>query len=86
MSFMRDIEASQLSPLDQLAFDYCMLSKLRQGHHAQLEPVTPSIDFCCRSLGVPEADEVVARRLNVTTVTVKIWREIGKRANGGCRR
>jgi hypothetical protein len=73
MSFMLRIDNTRLSPLDQLAFDYSLLS-------------SPSIDFCCRSLGVPEPDEVVARRLNVKVATVKNWREIGKRANGGYRR
>jgi len=69
--FMMEIEAAQRSPLDQLAFDYFTI---RSGQ--------PSLDFCRRTIGVPETDEVVARRLSVAISTVRGWREIGRRANG----
>ena len=69
---MMRIEAAQRSPLDQLALDYCYYAE-KSGH--------PSIDFCRRALGVPEADEKVARRLNVAVATVRSWRELGRRAS-----
>lgn len=71
MSFMLQIEATQRSPLDQLAMDYFYAERT----------VHPSIDFCRRALGVPEADEKVARRLSVAVSTVRGWREIGRRAS-----
>lgn len=70
-SFMMDIDAARRSPLDQLAVDYFTN---RSG--------LPSIDFCRRTLGVAETDEVVARRLSVAISTVRGWREIGRRARG----
>jgi hypothetical protein len=72
MSFMMQIEATQRPPLEQLAVDYYYAEK--SGH--------PSIDFCRRVLGVPEKDEVVARRLSVAVSTVRGWRELGRRARG----
>ena len=71
MSFMLRIEAAQRSPLDQLAIDYMTI---RSGK--------PSIDFCCRTLGVLENDDVIARRLGVAISTVRTWREVGRRMNG----
>jgi len=71
MSFMLKIEATQRSPLDQLALDYFYAE--RTAH--------PSIDFCRRVLGVPEADDKVARRLSVAVSTVRGWRELGRRAS-----
>ena len=74
MSFMMRIDAAQRPPLDALARDYYAL---RSGQ--------PSIDFCRRLLGVPEEDEIVARRLGVAVSTVRGWREIGRRARAwGC--
>jgi len=70
MSFMMQIEASQRSPLDQLAMDYLYAEKT--GH--------PSVDFCCKVYGVPEHDDVVAKRLSVAISTVRGWRELGRRA------
>jgi hypothetical protein len=75
MSFMMEIEAAQRRPLEQLAIDY---------FHAQRSG-TPSIDFCCKALGVPESDDVVARRLDVAVATVRGWREVGRRASPGTR-
>lgn len=63
MSFMMQIEATQRSPLDQLAVDY-----------PSKRPLQPSIDFCRRVAGVPEDDEKVARRLSVTVSMVRGWR------------
>ena len=74
MSFMKEIEAAQRSPLDQLAHDYFAT---RSG--------MPSLDFCCRTLGVEEPDDVVARRLSVAISTVRGWRDIGRRVGGRCR-
>ena len=75
MSFMLDIETHQPSPLDQLAIDY-FATRNR----------TPSIDFCRRAAGVPEADDAIARRLGVAISTVRGWRDIGFRARGlACR-
>ena len=71
MSFMMKIDAAQRSPLDQLAVDYFCAEK--SAH--------PSIDFCRRAFGVPEADEKVARRLSVAVSTVRGWRELGRRAS-----
>jgi hypothetical protein len=68
MSFMMRIEATQRAPLDQLAVDFAQRARL------------PSIDFCCRVFGVPESDDVVARRLSVAVSTVRGWREVGRRA------
>lgn len=68
-SFMMDIDAARRSPLDQLAVDYFAL---RSGF---------SIDFCRQTLGVPEVDAVIARRLGVGVSTVRRWREIGRRAS-----
>lgn len=76
MSFMLQIDAARRGPLDQLAIDYGTIVKAGPG---------ASIDFCCRVLGVTEADEVVARRLRVSVGVVRGWREIGRRAcSGGC--
>jgi hypothetical protein len=69
-SFMMEIDAAQRSPLDQLAVDYLTLRS------------TCSLDFCCRTVGVPENDDVVARRLGVGVTTVRRWREVGRRVNG----
>lgn len=69
---MMEIDAargSRYSPLDMLVVDYFMIL-----------PREPSIDFCRRAAGVPDADEVVARRLHVSISTVRGWREIGRRA------
>lgn len=74
MSFMKQIEAAQRSPLDQLAVDY--FYGHRSGH--------PSIEFCRRVFGVPEKDEIVARRLDVAISTVRGWRELGRRARWSC--
>jgi hypothetical protein len=72
MSFMMQIEAAQRPPLEQLAVDYFYSEKT----------VHPSIDFCRRTLGVPEDDEKIARRLAVAVSTVRRWRELGRRARG----
>jgi len=71
MSFMMQIEAAQRSPLDQLVVDYFYAEK--SSH--------PSLDFCRRTLGVPEEDEKIARRLSVAVSTVRGWRELGRRAS-----
>jgi len=72
---MMQIDAARRPPLDQLAADFLWI-----------KPDHPSIDFCCRVLGVSESDQVVARRLNVAVATVRGWREIGRRASRGhCR-
>lgn len=76
MSFMMQIEAAQRPPIDQLASDYWMIKALK---------ADPSIDFCRRVLGVPEADEAVARRLDVPVAVVRGWRDIGRRVSGACR-
>ncbi len=73
MSFMMEIDAAQRRPLDQLAVDYFYTQ--RSG--------TPSIDFCCKALGVPESDDIVARRLSVAVSTVRAWRDVGRRATLG---
>lgn len=70
-SFMMEIEVTQRSPLDQLAVDFFYSQK--SGH--------PSLDFCRRVFGVPEKDELVARRLSVAVSTVRGWRELGRRAD-----
>ena len=71
MSFMMRIDAAQRSPLDQLAVDY---------FHAE-KTAHPSIDFCRKVFGVPERDEVVAKRLSVAVSTVRGWRDVGRRAS-----
>lgn len=72
MSFMMEIDAARVTqPLDMLATEYAR----------QTSP-TPSIDFCCRVAGVPDADEAIARRLRVAVSIVRGWREIGRRAEG----
>jgi hypothetical protein len=71
MSFMMEIDAAQLSPLDQLVVDYFYAQKLE--HH-------PTLDFCRQVLGVPDKDEAVAQRLRVAISTVRGWRELGRRA------
>ena len=68
---MMRIDDARRSPLDQLAVDYF---SIRSG--------LPSLDFCRRADGVPESDEVVARRLGVAVSTVRKWREVGRRARG----
>jgi hypothetical protein len=74
MSFMMQIEAAtQRTPLDQLALDYFYAQ--RSGH--------PSLDFCRQSVGVPESDEAIARRLSVAVSTVRGWRDLGRRAGNG---
>jgi hypothetical protein len=72
MSFMLEIEAAQRPPLDQLVVDYWSIRATK---------ADPSVDFCRRVLGVPEPDEIVARRLDVSVVKVRGWREIGRRAS-----
>jgi hypothetical protein len=72
MSFMMEIDAAHAarhSPLDMLAADYL-----------KTRSMCPSIDFCRRAAGVPDADEAVARRLSVAISVVRGWREIGRRA------
>ena len=77
MSFMMRIEAAQRPPLEQLAVDF---------NNSNIRGRQPSLDFCRRVLGVPERDEVVAKRLAVPVALVRAWREIGRRAcPGGCR-
>jgi hypothetical protein len=61
--------AAQHSPLDMLVADY-----------ACRRPQVPSLDFCCRLAGVPDSDEVIARRLRLAVTIVRGWREIGRRA------
>ena len=68
--FMMEIDAARRSPLDQLAVDYLTL---KSGF---------TFDLCCRLVGVPQSDEIVARRLGVTTSMVRGWRELGHRAHG----
>lgn len=75
MSFMLEIEAAQRAPLDQLVADY---------FYAQRSGL-PSIDFCRRVFGVPESDDVVARRLSVAVSTVRGWRDVGRKATPGPR-
>ncbi len=70
MSFMMKIDAVRGAPLDMLAADYL-----------RTMPKLPSIDFCRRVAGVPDSDEVVARRLSVAVSVVRGWREIGRRAD-----
>jgi len=72
MSFMMKIDAVRCSPLEQLAAVYWGRVTAKLG---------PSIDFCRCSCGVPDADEVVARRLGVPVATVRGWREIGRRSH-----
>lgn len=71
LSFMMEIDAERRSPLDQLAIDYCHIQRM----------ACPSIDFCHKVFGVPEDDEVVARRLRVSIETVRKWREVGQRVH-----
>lgn len=72
MSFMMQIDAARVArPLDLLAAE-----------HARLTSPIPSIDFCCRVAGVPDSDEIVARRLHVAVSIIRGWREIGRRAMG----
>jgi DNA-binding transcriptional regulator YiaG len=68
-SFMMEIEAAMRSPLDQLAVDYFTT---RSGQ--------PSISFCRQTLGVPEDDQAIARRLGVAVSTVRGWRDLGRRS------
>lgn len=70
MSFMLEIDATRPPPLEQLAVDYALLQ--RAPH--------PSIEFCRRAAGVPENDEIVAKRLRVAVSTIRGWREVGRRA------
>ncbi len=77
MSFMMQIDAARRPPIDQLAADYWAIKSAK---------IDPPIDFCRQTLGVPESDEAVARRLNVPVSTVRGWREIGRRASSrSCR-
>lgn len=77
MSFMMQIDAARPPPLDQLAADYWAI---------KLSRAEPSIGFCLQTLGVPEPDAAVARRLGVSVATVRGWREIGRRASSwSCR-
>jgi hypothetical protein len=72
MSFMMEIDeayASQHSPLDTLVTEYFRRQKQ-----------APSLDFCRRLAGIPDADELIARRLGVAIAAVRDWREIGHRA------
>lgn len=73
MSFMMKIDAARCSPLDQLAIDYGLLIAAKQA---------PSIYFFRCAAGVPDTDEVVARRLFVSVILVRGWREIGRRLQG----
>ena len=75
MSFMLEIDASRRGPLEQLAVDY---------FYAQRSGL-PSIDFCRQVYGVPEADDIVAKRLSVAVSTVRGWRDVGRRATPGPR-
>ena len=69
---MMQIDAARVArPLDLLAAE-----------HARLTSPIPSIDFCCRVAGVPDSDEIVARRLHVAVSIIRGWREIGRRAMG----
>lgn len=72
MSFMMQIDAARRPPIDQLAADYWAIKSAK---------MDPSIDFCRQTLGVPESDEAVARRLDVSVATVRGWRDIGRRAS-----
>jgi hypothetical protein len=72
MSFMMEIDAARLSPLEQLVVDYFYAQKL--DHH-------PTIDFCRQVFGVPDEDEAVAQRLRVAISEVRGWREVGRRAS-----
>jgi hypothetical protein len=72
MSFMMEIDAARLSPLEQLVADFFYARKL--GHH-------PTIDFCRQVFGVPDKDEAVAQRLRVAVARVRGWREVGRRAS-----
>lgn len=74
-SFMMQIDATRPPPLEQLAVDYT---------HVQVLAQHPSIEFCRRAAGVPEDDEVVAKRLGVAVSMLRGWREVGRRA-GSCR-
>lgn len=71
--FMMEIEASQRSPLDQLAIDFFTN---RSG--------TPSMDFCRRAAGLPDNDLEIAHRLGVAIATVRGWRQVGRKANRWC--
>ena len=75
MSFMMEIDATRRGPLDQLAMDFL---------YAQRSGI-PSLDFCRQVFGVPESDEVVARRLSVAVSTVRGWRDVGRKATPGSR-
>ncbi len=70
MSFMMEIDACQRSPLEQHAVEYLTL---RSG--------LCSVDFCRQALGVPDPDDVIARRLGVAVSTVRGWREVGRRVS-----
>ena len=75
-SFMMEIEAAQRSPLEQLAVDFFHAQKVEY----------PSIDFCRRIYGVPENDDIVAKRLDIAVAKVRSWRDVGRRATpGSCR-
>jgi hypothetical protein len=77
MSFMMQIDAARRPPLDQLAADYWAI---------KMAKAEPSLDFCRQTLGVPEADGAVARRLGVSVATVRGWRDLGRRASSwSCR-
>jgi hypothetical protein len=76
LSFMMEIDSSRCSPLDQLAIDFPHVQRSGQ----------PSLDFCRRVYGVPESDEIIARRLGISVLMVRGWREVGRRAGSwGCR-
>ncbi len=73
LSFMMEIDAARKSPLEQLVVDFFYVQQSGK----------MSIDFCRRMCGVPESDEIVARRLHVAVSTVRGWREVGLRAGSG---
>lgn len=77
MSFMMQIDAARRPPLDQLAADYWAIKAAK---------LDPSLGFCRQLLGVPESDEVIARRLDEPVARVRSWRDIGRRASSwSCR-
>jgi hypothetical protein len=77
MSFMMQIDAARRPPLDQLAADYWALKAAK---------LDPSIGFCRQTLGVPESDDAIARRLDVSVALVRSWRDIGRRVSAwSCR-
>jgi len=70
-SFMMEIDAARPPPLEQLAADYMLLQR----------PLQPSLEFCRCAAGVPENDAAVAKRLCVSVVMIRGWRDVGRRAS-----